>query len=73
MNVGVKNCYISGKDHLARKSQKSEDIKSALDKLKAKHPTALLTVRNLGSVYYMDEAGDGHSTDSDSDWVQRSE
>lgn len=47
-----------GNNQIAWQLQNSEDIETAIGKLKAIHTTSLLTIEYLKTVYDMDEAGD---------------
>lgn len=52
---GVKDCVVCGKDHLAQQRRSKEKICAAIEHLKEIHPTTLLTVEDLSSIYQIDE------------------
>ena len=50
---GVKGCFVCGQDHRANTRHSNEEVKKAIDRLKAAHPKALLTIEDLSSVVNM--------------------
>lgn len=61
----VKGGFVRGQDHCARQRHTRDEVSAAINKLEAKHPTALLTVENLSSIYSVihepgDEDADEH-------------
>lgn len=47
---GIKGCYVCGRDHNARSRHTQEEVKAAVEKLKKKHPTAMLSVEDLAFI-----------------------
>ena len=63
---GVKGCFVCGQDHRANTRHSREEVTEAVNKLKARHPTALLTIEDLSSVVNMvnvDEEGESQGED----------
>lgn len=50
---GVKGCFVCGGDHMANTRHNTEDVTEAINRLKANHPSALLTVEDLSNVMDM--------------------
>lgn len=50
---GVKGCFVYGADHMARTNHSREEVKTAINKLKAKYPQTLLTIEDLSAVVNM--------------------
>lgn len=57
--------FLCVQDHPARRLHDKDDLKTAIDKLKAEHPTTLCTVGHQAAVYDTDEAGDEQLADND--------
>lgn len=71
MVEGVKGCSVCGKQHRGNDKYSREEVNSAAAELKAKHPTALLTVVNLAFITNLctdNEAGDVE--DPIEEWAQ---
>lgn len=75
---GVKGCFVWGQDHWTNTRNSRDEENAAINKLKAKHRSALLTVEYLSSIVNMamEEAEDqseedgvmwGEGGDSDSE------
>lgn len=65
---GVKVCFVYGRDHRANTEHSPEEVTAAIQRLKAKHPSALLTVEDLHSIVNMaidEEEQDSRNEDSD--------
>lgn len=43
----MKGCFVCGKDHRSNDRHNREEVTEAINKLKARYPTALLTVEDL--------------------------
>lgn len=69
----VKRCSECGEDHFAQCCSNGEDIKTAINKLKTKHSTALLIAEDLVAVYDRDDAHDEQLTDRDFDLIKGTE
>lgn len=50
---GVKGCVVCGKDHRANSRHSREEVTAAINKLKSRQPSALITVEDLSSVMEM--------------------
>lgn len=62
---GIKVCFVCGRDHYARTLHIPEEVTAAVNKLKSKHPYALLTVEDIQHVVKMrTEYPDDHDEDS---------
>lgn len=72
---GVKGCFVCGKDHRANKKHPRDEFTLAINRLKAKHPSALLTIEDMHSVIMMaqtDDENDGSNEDDDANamWLE---
>lgn len=50
---GVRGCFVCGQDHRANTRYSRDEVTAAINKLKAKHPAALLTVEDFSSIINM--------------------
>ena len=50
---GVKGCFVCGQDHMANNRHSREEVTAAINRLKSRHPSALLTIEDLSSVVNM--------------------
>lgn len=48
---GVMGCFVFGQDQLGRYRYSKDEITVPIQKLKSKHPAALLTVEDFSAVY----------------------
>lgn len=56
-------CFVCGQEHRARTRHSREEVTDAINKLKARHPSALLTVEESQHVMNMaieSDEDDGH-------------
>lgn len=61
-----KGCFVCGKDHRANQKHPGEEVTSAIEKSKSRHPTTLLTVEDLSEIGDM-MASDDDETTTDSE------
>lgn len=64
---GVKCWFFCGENHLSKKCPGREEVLKTIEQLKAKHPTAFLTVEDLAKSSQMDKSEQGEGTDRDLD------
>lgn len=50
---GIKGCFLCKEDFLVRRRHGKEDKSRVIERLKAEHPTALVTVENLSAIYHL--------------------
>lgn len=64
---GVKGCFVCGRDLRANSRHSREELTAAINKLKSRHPSALITVEDLSSVMAMaiDDAENAESENED--------
>ena len=48
--AGIKGCWVCGQGHLARFKHTREEVSKALDRLREKHPSAMLTVEDVALI-----------------------
>ena len=48
---GVKGCFVCGKDHRANDRHPRTEVSAAIQKLKEKHPEALITIGDLDAIF----------------------
>lgn len=73
---GIKGCFVCGKDHNANTKHPPDEVTAAINKLKAKHPQALLTVEDLAAVVEMtttDEQRQEEEQGDDPVWLDEEE
>ena len=66
---GEKGCFVCGQGHRANTRHTNEEVKRAIDKLKAAHPKALLTIEDLSSIVNMTWCDDEKDEDDDVRWL----
>lgn len=69
---GFGGCFVCGKDHRARTTHSLEEETGAVNKLKAHHQQALLTVVDLDYVVYTAESGSSgeyNGDDGELQWI----
>lgn len=64
---GVKGCFVCGENHRANTRHPPHEVTAAIEKLKSKHPQALITVEDLAAVVEMTSNNDEH--DSGVQWL----
>lgn len=70
---GIKECFICRQDHLARHLHNKENTAGAVEGLKLKYPSALLTVEDLSGKYAIMKVDDYETAGMSSEWVQRAD
>lgn len=65
---GVKGCFVCGQDHRASTRHSREEVTSAINKLKSRHPQALLTVEDMAAVVEL--ANDPHTESTSEEEVR---
>lgn len=77
MDSCSKRCLVCGESHYARRRHGRGEVSEAIERLKGKHPTVLLTVEDLAKIYQMDELGEKEGNDRDFDghleWAEEEE
>ena len=67
---GVKGCFVCGQDHRANTRHSREEVSESIEKLKAKHPQALLTVEDLAYIVDLVSSPDEEESEDDmTQWV----
>lgn len=66
---GVKVCFACERDHLAVERHSSGEITTSIEQLKLEHPTTLLTVEALSTIFSMMEVDDDMEAEETDDWV----
>lgn len=61
----MKGCFVCGEDHLACEEHSREKISIEIERLKAKYPTALISIEDLASIYQMDETDEEGENNED--------
>lgn len=69
----VKSCLVCGKYHLARQRCTRNDVTAVIEKVKAKHSTALLKVEKLSSNHSTVHEKGREEADKEADLVQWAE
>lgn len=64
-NRGVIGCFVCGRYHRDNSRHSREEVTEAVNKLKARHPQALLTVEYLVSVVDKEEDSSGEDNGDD--------
>lgn len=55
---GVKGCFVCGKDHRANTKHPRDEVTTAINGLKEKHPSSLFTIEEMYSVMMMAQTDD---------------
>ena len=66
---GVKGCFVCGEDHNANTRHSKDEVTKAVNKLKAEHPKALLTIEDLAAVMLMTTENDDDDDESGVRWA----
>lgn len=68
---GVKGCFVCGKDHYANQKHPRDEVTAAINKLKNKHPRALLTVEDLAFITELyDDNDKEESGEEQAEWAE---